>query len=113
MALKLVIGNKINAKVKGFYKDEVGVSRAFSFELVQDRIDQEQLKEMVTDKGENTSDVIKRLTSGWKGQRLVLTDDNQPAEFSPEALDLLLSVAGMGTYCYQAYIAQVLVTEKN
>lgn len=112
MALKLVISNKINTKVKGYYRDEKGVARPFNFELDQDRISQEELKELVTDGG-STPDFIRRVTHGWKGQRLVLEDNDQPAEFSAEALDMLLSVSGMATYCYQAYVAQVLVTEKN
>ena len=112
MAYKLVIDNKITTKVKGFYRDEKGVSRPFSFDLSQDRVTQEELKELVSDGG-STPDFIRRVTHGWKGQRLVLDDNDQPAEFCAEALDVLLSVSGMGSYCYQAYVSQVLVTEKN
>ena len=112
MAYKLVIDNKITTKVKGYYRDEKGVSRPFNFELSQDRVSQDELKEIVTDGG-STPDFIRRVTRGWKGQRLVLTEDDQPAEFCAEALDVLLSISGMATYCYQAYGAQVLVTEKN
>lgn len=112
MAYKLVISNKISTKVKGFYRNEKGVSCPFNFELEQDRISQEELKETVSDNG-STPDFIRRVTHGWKGQRLVLDDNDQPAEFCAEALDVLLSISGMATYCYQAYVAQVLVTEKN
>ena len=112
MAYKLVIDNKIITKVKGFYRDAKGVARSFAFELEQDRVNQDELKELVTDGG-STPDFIRRVTHGWKGQRLVLDDHDQPAEFCAEALDVLLSVSGMATYCYQAYVAQVLVTEKN
>jgi hypothetical protein len=112
MGFKLVISNKVLTKVKGFYRDEKGVARPFNFELEQDRISQEELKDLVTDGG-STPDFIRRVTHGWKGQRLVLGDDDQPAEFCGEALDVLLSISGMATYCYQAYVAQVLVTEKN
>ena len=113
MAFKLVIDNKINTRIKGFYKDAAGVSRAFNFELVQERVDQEELQKTIDDKNEKASDFIRRTTSGWKNQRLVLNEDDQPAEFSPEALDALLNVAGMGGFCFQAYLAQVLVSEKN
>lgn len=113
MAFKLVVSNKVLTKVKGFYKDETGVSRAFNFELEQDRIDQDQLKQIVSDKHEDASDFLKRVTKGWRHQRLVLTEDDKPAEFGADAFDVLLSVAGMGGYCFQAYLAQVLVNEKN
>jgi hypothetical protein len=113
MAYKIVIDNKISTKVKGFYKDASGVSRAFNFELVQDRIDHDELKDVLADKGETTGDFVKRVTHGWKGQRLVLTEDDQPADFNAESLAALLSIAGMANFCFQAYIAQVLVTEKN
>lgn len=113
MAYKLVINNKINTRVKGFYKDAAGVSRAFNFELEQDRVSQDELSEVIANKSETTADFVRRSASGWKNQRLVLTEDDQPAEFSAEALDMLLNVAGMSNFIFQAYIAQVLVTEKN
>lgn len=113
MGYKVVIGNKINTKVKGFYKDASGVSRAFNFELVQDRMGQDELQEIIADKSETTAEFVKRVTSDWKGQRLVLTEDDKPAEFNPEALDVLLNIAGMANFCFQAYTSQVLVTEKN
>lgn len=113
MPFKLVIDNKITTRVKGYYKDSSGISKPFNFELMQDRIDQDELKNIANDKQENASDVVRRVTHGWKGQRLVLDENDQPAAFSPEALDVLLSVAGMGTYCFQAYVSQVLVVEKN
>lgn len=113
MAYKLVISNKINTKVKGFYKDASGVSRGFSFQLEQDRIDQDAIKDVIADKSETTTDFLKRVTHGWKDQRLVLTEDDQPADFNAESFDALLSIAGMSNFCFQAYVAQVLVTEKN
>lgn len=113
MKYKVVISNKINTKVKGFYKDESGVSKPFSFELVQERLDQTALDEVISDKGESTAEFIRRTTHGWKGQRLVLTEDEQPADYCPEALDELLNISGMANFCFQAYVAQVLVKEKN
>lgn len=113
MGYKLVISNKILTKVKGIYKDDAGVAKSFNFELEQDRISQDELAQVVADKSENASDFIKRTTHGWRNQRLVLDDSDQPAEFSSEALAVLLQVSGMGGFCFQAYIEQVLVTAKN
>lgn len=113
MKYKVVISNTIHTRVKGFYKDESGVSKPFTFELVQDRLDQTALDEVIGDKSENTAEFIRRITHGWKGQRLVLTEDDQPAEFCAEALDALLNITGMANFCFQAYVGQVLVKEKN
>lgn len=113
MAFKLVIGNKILVKVKGAYTDENGHQRSFEFQLEQDRISQDELRAAITDKGEDAGAFIRRTTHGWRGQTLVLTEEGAPAAFNAEALDALLSVSGMAGYCWQAYLAQVLVHEKN
>lgn len=113
MKFKCVIANTITTKVKGTYKDEAGAPRNFSFDLVQDRISQDDLQQIITDQTENASELIKRITRGWRDQRLVLDEDDKPAEFSAEALDVLLNISGMGGYCYRAYLDQVLVTAKN
>jgi hypothetical protein len=113
MEFQLVIANKITTKVKGFYVDDKSVQRGFNFELLQDRLGQDEVKAVYTDRTEDASAFIKRITHGWSNQRLVLDADGKPAEFSPEALDVLLSIAGMGGFCYQAYMAQIAVHEKN
>lgn len=114
MAFKLVIANIVQVPVKGFFTDERGVERKFDFTLDMDRIDQVELKGALTNRSEDAADAVRRLTHGWNGQRLVLNeDDGKPAEFGPEALDALLSIAGMGAHCWQAYMAVVMVHEKN
>jgi hypothetical protein len=113
MEFQLVIANKITTKVKGYYVDERSVERPFNFELMQDRLPQDEIKAVYTDRTEDASAFIKRITHGWSNQRLVLDADSKPAEFSPEALDMLLSIAGMGGYCYQAYMEQTAVHAKN
>lgn len=113
MPYKLVIANKIVTKVKGQYKDVNGDNKNFSFELTQDRITQDDLSRAVTDKTETAAEFIKRVTTGWKGQQLVLDDSDKPAEFNAESFDALLSIAGMAGFCFQAYVDQVLVTAKN
>ena len=113
MAYKLAISNIILTKVKGTYTDEAGSTKTFDFQLEQDRIDQDGLKRTLTDKTEDAVEFLKRITKGWRGQRLVLNDDGTPADFCPEAFDCLLNVSGMGGYCFQAYLDQVLVKQKN
>lgn len=113
MAFKLIIANTIVTKVKGVFTDENGAERPFDFQLEQDRVDQAELQATLTNQSEPAAAFIKRVTKGWRGQRLVLTEGDAPADFSPEALDVLLSISGMGGFCYQAYLKQVLVHEKN
>jgi hypothetical protein len=113
MAFKLAIANTIITKVKGAFTDENGQERAFEFQLEQSRIDQAALQASATNNAESTSEFIKRVTTGWRGQRLVQNDDGSDAAFSPEALDVLLSISGMAGYCYRAYLEQVLVHAKN
>jgi hypothetical protein len=38
---------------------------------------------------------------------LVLDDDDKPAAYSPEALDVMLQLAGAGTYLLQAVMRAV------
>lgn len=112
MAFKLAVSNKILTRVKGVVSEE-GSDRAFDFQLEQDRVTQDELQKAITNRGEDAAAFIKRVTHGWRDQRLVLTDDDKPAAFSAEALDVLLTISGMAGYCWQAYLAQVLVHEKN
>lgn len=113
MAFKLVIANKVQVPVHGFYTDERSVERKFDFTLEMDRMDQAELKASLTSRSEDAAETVRRKTTGWSGQRLVLTEDDKPADFSPEALDALLSIAGMGGHCWQAYLTKVMVHEKN
>ena len=113
MAYKLAISNIILTKVKGTYTDEAGSTKTFDFQLEQDRIDQDELQRSFAEKGESTSDFLKRVTKGWRHQKLVLNEDGTPADFSAEALDCLCNIPGMGSHCFQAYLDQVLVKQKN
>lgn len=113
MKYKLVIAPTILTKVKGSYTDDTGALKHFDFLLEQDRIEQDELQQILTDKSENAADFIKRITRGWRGQRLVLNDDNSAADFCDEAMGCLLSISGMGAMCFQCYLDQVLVKQKN
>ena len=113
MAFKLVIGNTVQVKVAGYYTDEKGVKRKFDFTLDMDRMDQDELKAALTTRTEDATETVRRLARGWNGQRLVLTEDDKPADFSPEAMDKLMTISGMGGHCWQAYLAVVMVNEKN
>jgi hypothetical protein len=112
MAFKLVVSNKIKVKVEGQYTDHDNQEKKFNFYLHMDRVENDEL-DTVMKSPEPAGAFVARKTHGWEGQRLVLTEDEKPADFSPEALDVLLSIAGMGGYCWRAYLDQVMVHAKN
>jgi hypothetical protein len=113
MAYKIAVEDKVIVTVKGKLLGAAkGRDKPFEFTLLQDRLDQEQINERMNS-GEKIVDFIVSITHGWEGQRLVLNDDGSPADFSEDALRALLGIASMGVKCYQSYLADVGVQEKN
>jgi hypothetical protein len=119
MALKLKIGAYIDAPVRLIVKDG---SRdvPFNFTLVLRRLSQDEALGMVDrlqkmameggtamDAARNARDLLADLIHDWRDQRLVLDDDDKPASYSPEALDVMLQLAGAGTYLLQAVMRAV------
>jgi hypothetical protein len=119
MALKLKIGAYIDAPVRLIVKDG---SRdvPFNFTLVLRHLSQDEALGMVDrlqkmameggtamDAARNARDLLADLIHDWRDQRLVLDDDDKPASYSPEALDVMLQLAGAGTYLLQAVMRAV------
>lgn len=113
MAFKLAVENKVIVTVKGKRKtDQAGVDKPIHFTLTMDRMTQDEITVSMKS-GDTIEDFIVARTSGWSGQRLVLNEDDSPAEFSEGALRELLKLPGMAVWCYQAYLRDVGVQEKN
>lgn len=53
------------------------------------------------------------LVTGWKDQRLVLDQNDKPVDFSAEALDVMLSAAGVARQVFEVYVREVSAKEKN
>jgi len=82
------------------------------FSLVCRRVDAEHFKEKLS--GDfNARDFMLDVTTGWWGQRLVLEDDDTPAEFCPGAMEALLNISGMAIQCFNAYGKESSAKEKN
>jgi hypothetical protein len=113
MALKLAIADVIGVKVEGKTTQDDGSTKDFKFVLVCDRLPHDQVKQHLDDKEGTTTDFFLKHAKGWKDQKLVLDGDGNPAAFSEEALNVLFTIAGMANTCWQAYLAQVVVTAKN
>jgi len=113
MAFKLAIEDKVCVTVKGKRKTNVkGTDKPFDFTLTMDRMTQEQITEAMKS-GDTIEDFVVARTTDWAGQRLVLNEDETPAHFSEAALRHLLTLPGMAVWCYQAYLRDVGVQEKN
>ena len=110
---KIAIANVVTVAIKFALKNE-GVEKRFAFTITADRLTQEEINKRLEDKDQKVSDFMRDLIKGWDGQRLVLTEPNdEPAEFSEEALDAMLNVAGVGNVMFQAYLAACGARAKN
>ena len=110
---KVVVSDNVIVPVEGKYAEGDGSTRSFKFSLVCKRLDASTLKQELEDKEESASVMMKKLIAGWRDQRLVLEQDDTPAEFCAEALDQLFDIAGMAMSCLNAYLTVVGVKGKN
>ncbi len=119
MALKLKIGAFIDAPVHLIVKDGAR-DVPFKFVLILRRLSQDEalglvdrLQKMASegstaaDAARATRDLLADLIHDWRDQRLVLDDDDKPAIYSTEALDVMLQLAGAGTFLLQAVMRAV------
>jgi hypothetical protein len=113
MEFKLAIADKIGVKVKGTLTTETGADRPFEFVLVCNRKSNDEMKAVLSDKDKTAQDFFAAEATGWRGQGLVLTADDKPADFSSEALQQLLNISGMAALCWHSYVQQVGATAKN
>jgi len=119
MAMKLKVGSFIDAPVRLVVRDG---SRdvPFAFTLVLRRLTQEEALRMVerlqqmaevgasaADAARATRDLLVDLVHDWRDQRLVLEDDDRPAPYSAEALDVMLGLAGAGSLLLNAVMRAV------
>jgi hypothetical protein len=109
---KLAIQNTAQVKVKFTLKDQ-GIDRIYTFSFTATRLEQDEISSRMEDKDRKVKDFMTDLITNWDGQRLVLNQDDTPADFSPEALEVLLNVGGVAMVCFNAYIKDCGAKEKN
>ncbi|MCB4365402.1 hypothetical protein KIH07_16790 [Hydrogenophaga taeniospiralis] len=113
MAFKLAIGDIIDFPVHLKLRDG-GSFKDFKFSLLAKRIDSAQANELMTSGttlGDLTIDeFLREKVTGWRGQALVLTEDNQPAPYSVEAFSSLQELPGASLTMYQAYLNAVVAS---
>lgn len=108
MALKLRIGNRIQVPVKGELVDG-GKKIALDFKLRMTRLPVTEYRDRVKE-GLVYRDFILAETDAWEKQDLVLDDNDRPAEFSGEALGLLLSIVGMEGLIWDCYVKTLVAS---
>lgn len=109
---QLAIGNTIKVPVK-FESNSNGITKAFNFNLICDRLPQDELLKLESDDKELIKDVLKRVTKGWESQTLVLDADNKPAEFNDDAFEMMLSLAAIHVVAWKSYLKEVGAKTKN
>ncbi len=112
MAYKLVVEDTVKVPVK-FTLNNAGKVASFSFSLTCDRLTQEEIRERTKDGDGLVSDFLRGVIKGWSGQTLVVDEDDKPAEFNTEALDVMLSTTGVPIILYHAYFKECGAKEKN
>lgn len=108
----LSISNTSEISVK-FTLKEGSVNKLFAFSFTAERLDQDEINERLEDKNKKVKDFMAGVITGWSGQRLVLEDNGEPAEFSQEALAMMLNVMGVGGILFNAYLKDCGAKEKN
>lgn len=111
MTYKLAISDVVNFQIKLSLND-AGTKRDFSIWLEANRVSVQTLQANLEENGEMKVVDFQRKAcrdniTGWRDQRLVLTEDGSPAPFSPEALDLMLSVPGAVQVTHGAYLEAI------
>ncbi len=110
---KIAVSDLVLVLIDGKTSDESGKATPFKFNLLCKRLSAADLTAELENKEESAATLIKKITFGWDGQRLVLEDDDTPAAFCADALDAMLDIAGMPMQCLNAYLKDVQAKAKN
>jgi hypothetical protein len=104
MGFKLVISNSVDVDVK-FTVQDAGTKQTFTFTLQAERLPAEAFKNLAdTEEDRTVAEFLADKVTGWKNQRLVVNDNGTPVEFSREALEVMLSLAGLAGLVFSAYV---------
>lgn len=110
---QLAIGDTIDFPIHLVLADRAS-TKTFKFHLLARRITADELNDQITpgtqEGDKQVPEVVKSLITGWREQRLILDEEGQPAEFSPEAFDAMLAVSGVANLVYVTYLKAVLAS---
>lgn len=112
MGFKLAVADRVKVPVKFTIRDG-GAEKTFAFTLECERLSDEAIKARLKNEEEPVNDFMRDVARGWSGQKLVLNEEGEPAEFSAEAFDAMLNMAGVGVVLFKAYLAECGAKAKN
>lgn len=110
MHFKLTIANAVEVPVK-FTLNDAGKKTPFAFHLTGARMTQAEIRGLLDDTERTTRELLLKQFTGWRGQTPVVDEADQPAAFSPEAFECLLSLAGMEQIVLQAYMVELAAAD--
>lgn len=102
MAYTLAVANVVELPVK-FSVNDGGKTTPFAFHIRANRMAQDEIRRLLKDEFP-LRDLLLDQIVGWRGQRLVLDESGEPAAFSREALDCMMSLVGMEGVLAEAYL---------
>lgn len=109
---RLAIEDTVEVPVKFTLKSK-GINKAFSFTFDAKRLAQDEISTRLEDKEKKVKDFMGDLVTGWAGQRLVLNEAGEPADFSEDALEVMLNAPGVASILFNAYLKDCGATAKN
>lgn len=119
MGYKLAVSDEVIVPIKVVMKDG-GKEKKFAFELVCDRVPDDEFQARIRDEelqdivtNEKIRETMIDITTGWRGQTLVLGDDGEPADFSKEAFEVMLDASGMLDAVSRSYVQTAKAKVKN
>ncbi|MBY0243187.1 MAG: hypothetical protein K2X55_28165 [Burkholderiaceae bacterium] len=111
---QIVVSDKVLVTVEGVLANEDGKAKPFKFSLVCKRLPAKQLRDAMTDLAvADISQFLAPLTTEWRDQKLVLEDDDTPAEFCEEAFEALMDIPGVAQLAFNAYVNESGAKAKN
>jgi len=117
MAYKLAVAPKVRVPMIFEIQDSDKIKR-FNFSLTCTRLTVDEFQESNKDSAgvvtnEKIRETMVRITEGWTNQTFVLDDDNQPAPFCPEALEVMFQAANVLDIAVQSYMKESSAKAKN
>lgn len=90
-----------------------GVLEEHKFHISAQRMSAEDAAQLFAEGSEQgqqpLNDFLTEKLTGWRGQKLVIGEDDKPAEFDAESLAALLSLPGASAAIYADYLREIAV----
>jgi hypothetical protein len=112
MKYRLSIADKIKLPLR-FTLNDNGKKAEHKFSLTAARMPQADMRAMVADGEKTVRELLIEKISGWEGQRLVIGEDDDPAPFSVEAFEVMLSITGVDSIIFNAYMREMGVSDTS